>query len=278
MQDEAISVDRLTKTYPSRGLVRRLLGRGSGAAGTEALRGVSLHVHRGEAVGLLGPNGAGKTTLLEILAALLLPTSGEVRVCGYDMSRHPARLKEQTAYCGSVAQSFYPRLTGAQNLEFFAILNDLAPRVARVRIQEVLGLVGLERDGQTTFQCYSDGMKQRLALARVLLDDAPVVLLDEPTKTLDPQKQLERQQFIRRTLVDELGRTVLLVTHDLSEAEAVCDRVVLLREGTVVRVGAPAEMSTVEMGPEREPASAPARVPSAGQSVSWPRMRAAVSD
>ena len=216
--------------------------------GTEALRGVSLHVDKGEAVGLLGPNGSGKTTLLEILASLLVPTSGEVRVCGYDVSRHPARLREQTAYCGSVAQSFYPRLTGAQNLEFFAILNDLAPRVARERVREVLSLVGLERDGQTTFQCYSDGMKQRLALARALLDGAPVVLLDEPTKALDPQKQLEMQQFIRRMLVDELGRTVLLVTHNLSEAEAVCDRVVLLREGKVARVGTPVGISTADIG------------------------------
>ena len=248
MKNEAISVNRLTKTYPGPGGVRRLLGRRSGATGTEVLRGVSFQVRRGEAVGLLGPNGAGKTTLLEILASLLLPTSGEVRVCGYDAERHPAWLREQTAYCASVAQSFYPRLTGAHNLEFFAILNDLAPRAARDRIREVLSLVGLEPDGQTTFQCYSDGMKQRLALARALLTEAPVLLLDEPTKALDPQKQSEIQQFIRRTLVDRLGRTVLLVTHNLAEADAVCDRVVLLREGTVARVGAPAEISAADMG------------------------------
>ena len=136
-----------------------------------------------------------------------------------------------------MAQSFYPRLTGAENLEFFALLNDLPPRVARDRIREVLSFVGLERDGQMTFQCYSDGKKQRLSLARALLREAPVLLLDEPTKALDPQKQSQVRQFIRRTLVDELGRTVLLVTHSVAEAQATCDRVVLLREGRVARVG-----------------------------------------
>ena len=250
MRDEAISVDRVTKTFPTQGIVRGFFNRGSGASGMEALRGVSISVRRGEAVGLLGPNGAGKTTLLEILASLLLPTSGEVRVCGHDAGREPARVKELTAYSASVAQSFYPRLSGAQNLEFFALLNDLPPRIVRDRIREVLSLVGLERARHTTFQCYSDGMKQRLALARALLREAPVLLLDEPTKALDPQKQSQVRQFIRRTLVDELGRTVLLVTHSLAEAQATCDRVVLLREGTVARVGAPAEISPADMGPD----------------------------
>ena len=251
MRDVAISVDRVTKTFPTPGLVRRLCTRGSDVRGTEALSGVSFSVRRGEAVGLVGPNGAGKTTLLEILASLLLPTSGEVRVCGHDAAREPARVKALTAYCASVARSFYPRLTGVENLEFFAILNDLPPRTARDRIREVLSLVGLERNGQATFQCYSDGMKQRLALARAMLRDAPVLLLDEPTKALDPQKQSQMWKFIRRTLVEELGRTVLLVTHSLAEARATCDRAVLLREGTVARVGAPDEIMTADMGPDQ---------------------------
>ena len=250
MRDEAISVERVTKTFPTPGLVRGLFIRGSGVHGTEALSGVSFSVRRGEAVGLIGPNGAGKTTLLQILASLLLPTTGEVRVCGHDAGRAPARVKALTAYCASVARSFYPRLTGAENLEFFALLNDLPPRVARDRIREVLSFVGLERDGEMTFQCYSDGKKQRLSLARALLREAPVLLLDEPTKALDPQKQSQVRQFIRRTLVDELGRTVLLVTHSLAEAQATCDRVVLLREGRVARVGTPDEIMTADMGPD----------------------------
>ena len=253
MGNEAISVDRVTKTFPTSGVVRRLFGPGSDTTGTEALNGVSLQVGRGEAVGVLGPNGAGKTTLLEILASLLLPTSGDVRVCGHDVRRRSARVRASTAYCSSVARSFYPRLTGGENLEFFAIMDDLPPRAARQRIQEALALVDLERAARTTFQCYSDGMKQRLALARALLTGAPVLLLDEPTRALDPQKRSEVQRFIRRTLVDELGRTVLLVTHSLDEAKALCDRVVLLREGVVTSVAAPSEVSEADVGARHLP-------------------------
>ena len=243
MNDAVIAVEGLTKTFPSPAVLQKLLGSRSYPTGTNALRGVSLHVGEGEVFGVLGPNGAGKTTLLEILSTLLLPTSGSVRVSGFDVVSEAARVRQITSYCGSTLQAFYPRLTGFQNLEFFAVLNDLPPRQAAEKIREAFSLVGLDEAAHTRYQCYSDGMKQRLALARALVTGAPVLLLDEPTRGLDPLMQREVQRFVRRTLVDQLGRTVLLVTHNVAEAEAVCDRVVLLRDGLIVWGGAPRELS-----------------------------------
>ena len=241
MGDAAIVVEGVTKTFPTTGILRKLVSSRSRPDGSTALRGVSLHVD--EVLGLLGPNGAGKTTLLEILSTLLLPTSGRARIGGYDVMTQAAQVRRVASYCGSTLQAFYPRLTGAENLEFFAVLNDLSPRQAREQLRDTLNLVGLADAAHTTFQCYSDGMKQRLALARALLTGARIVLLDEPTKGLDPLMQLEMQRFLRRTLVERLGRTVLLVTHSVAEAEAVCDRVAILQRGVIVRVGKPREVS-----------------------------------
>ena len=243
MSDAAIVVEGVTKTFPTTGILRKLVGSGSRPGGSTALRGVSLHVDEGEVLGLLGPNGAGKTTLLEILSTLLLPTSGRARLGGYDVMTQAAQARRVTSYCGSTLQAFYPRLTGAENLEFFAVLNDLPPRQAREQLRDALNLVGLTDAAHTTFQRYSDGMKQRLALARALLTAARIVLLDEPTKGLDPRMQVEMQRFLRRTLVERLGCTVLLVTHSVAEAEAVCDRVAILQRGVIVRVGKPREVS-----------------------------------
>ena len=201
MSDAAIVVEGVTKTFPTAGILRKLVGSGSRPDGSTALRGVSLHVDEGEVLGLLGPNGAGKTTLLEILSTLLLPTSGRARLGGYDVMTQAPQVRQVTSYCGSTLQAFYPRLTGAENLEFFAVLNDLPPRQAREQLRDALNLVGLADAAHTTFQCY------------------------------------------RRTLVERLGRTVLLVTHSVAEAEAVCDRVAILQRGVIVRVGKPREVS-----------------------------------
>ena len=185
---------------------------------------------------------AASTNPSGVLTALL-PTSGRARLGGYDVMTQAAQVRRVTSYCGSTLQAFYPRLTGAENLEFFAVLNDLPPRQAREQLRDILNLVGLADAAHTTFQCYSDGMKQRLALARALLTGSRIVLLDEPTKGLDPLMQVEMQRFFRRTLVERLGCTVLLVTHSVAEAEAVCDRVAILQRGVIVRVGKPREVS-----------------------------------
>ena len=244
----AIWVRDLMKAFPVPRDFRALFSLASRPTKVDALRGVTLEVFAGEVLGLVGPNGAGKTTLLEILSTLLLPDSGQARVCGYDVISEAAKVRETISYCSSASQTFYPRLTGWQNLEFFAALNDLSPADAREKIRDGMSLMGLDRAAHTTFQCYSDGMKQRLALARALLTGAPVLLLDEPTKGLDPAMQAEMQQLMRRTLVDRLGKTLLLVTHSLTEAEALCDRVALLREGVIVCVGDPSEILPRTLG------------------------------
>jgi len=242
MSKVAIAIQKLTKTFSVRKVLRALLKAPPKVGGAEVLKGISLEVHQGEILGLLGPNGAGKTTLLEILSTLLLPTSGEAVICGYHVVREAGQVRKVVSYCPSASENFYPRLTGVGNLEFFALLNNLTPREARRRIQTVLDLVGLDGSSAVPFQRYSEGMKQRLALARALLTDPEVLLLDEPTRSLDPVLQGEIRKFLRERVVAKLGKTVLLVTHSLLEAEEVCDRLAILHRGQIVRIGTPEEM------------------------------------
>jgi ABC-2 type transport system ATP-binding protein len=240
MSSAVIAVENLTKTFPGKNRLRfPKFGRGSG---TEVLRSVNLQVFAGEIVGLVGPNGAGKTTLLEILATLLLPTGGHARICGYDVVRETTQVKRVIGYCPSGSQSFYPRVSGANNLEFFALVNDFQPREAKDRVRGILGLVGIDGMRHVAFHRYSEGVKQRLGLARALLTDPPVLLLDEPTRSLDPIGQREFRRFLRVTLVEKLGKAVLLVTHSLAEAEEVCGRLAILDRGRIARVGTPAEL------------------------------------
>ncbi len=187
-------------------------------------------------MGLAGSNGAGKTTLLEILATTQLPTAGNGSVAGHDLVREHEAVKRRVGYCPADAESFYPRLTGRANLEFFAALHDLPPGAARRRVGEVLEMLGAPELAYVVFQHCSAGMKQKLGVARALLGDPPVLLFDEPTRSLDPEAQCEFHRLLRQTLVDALGKTILLVTHNLREAETVCDRVALLRDGRIAGV------------------------------------------
>ena len=238
MNQATISIRGLAKTYAAGGGLRSFLR----SPGTEVLRDVSLEVFPGEIVGLLGPNGAGKTTLLEILATLLTPTRGQASVCGFDVAREPAQVRQVVGYCPSALQSFYPRINGVENLEFFAVLNDLSAREAKPRVLEVLDLVELDGASTVPFQRYSEGMKQRLCLARALLTDPPILLLDEPTRSLDPVFRRRLQQRLRATLAKDLPKTVLLVTQSMEEAEAVCDRLAILHRGRIVASGTPEEV------------------------------------
>ena len=241
MNRAAIAVQNLRKTFAG-GKIGAFLRRPFRTKGIEVLQGITLEVFTGEVVGLLGPNGAGKTTLLEILATLLLPTSGQAWVCGHEVVREAAQVRQVVGYCPAASQSFYPRLSGVGNLEFFALLNDCTPGEAKEKIREVLDLVGMDGARHAPFQRYSEGMKQRLSLARALLSEPSVLLLDEPTKSLDPLLQGEVRGFLRRTLVEKLGKTVLLVTHSLAEAEEVCDRLAIMHQGRIVSMGTPAEV------------------------------------
>ncbi|MBI3327206.1 MAG: ABC transporter ATP-binding protein [Nitrospinae bacterium] len=236
MSATAIVIEHLTKTFPAiQGIGAFLWPRRS--AGVEALRGVTLEVVQGEVFGLLGPNGGGKTTLLEILATYLLPTGGRAWVNGHDVVWDPLAVRRAVGYCPAGARGFDQRLSGRRNLEFFALLSRLSCSQARDRVAHLWKLVGLDRFSDGLVARYSDGMRQRLALARALLTDPPVLLLDEPTRGLDPRTAVEWRHVLREQLVGALGITILLVTHGLLEAEEICDRVAILEQGKVVVVG-----------------------------------------
>lgn len=239
MHTTAISVERVTKTFPRPGSGWIGFGR---ASRLHALKEVDLEVRQGEVVGLLGPNGAGKTTLLEILATLLLPDGGSAQVGGHDVQRRAPKVRSVISYCAASVLAFYPRLTGVENLEFFAALNDVPPAQARARVVAALDRVGINGAANVRVECYSEGMKQRLSLARALITSAPILLLDEPTRSLDPAAQREFWRLLRDTLVEKLGNTVLLVTHSVAEAQAVCDRVAFMQDGEILRTGTPSEV------------------------------------
>jgi ABC-2 type transport system ATP-binding protein len=172
----------------------------------EALKGITLSVAQGEVFGLLGPNGAGKTTLIKILATLVLPDSGTASVCGYDLSKAPHHIRRMIGLVNTAERSFYWRITGRENLTFFAALYNLPGFRKQERVGELIDLVGLGEMADTMFMKYSDGQKQRLAIARALLADPAVLLMDEPTKSLDPLASSELIHFAVRELVGEQGK------------------------------------------------------------------------
>jgi ABC-2 type transport system ATP-binding protein len=199
------------------------------------LCGVSFEVRRGEVFALAGANGSGKSTLIEILATLLAPTAGRAIVHGFDTVREPWAARLLIGYCPSNLQSFYPRLSGRRNLEFFAALYGVDPRASRKRVDSLIESVGLSEAGRDRVERYSDGMKARLCIARALLTDAPVLLLDEPTKSLDPEGREAMRKLILGSARSSGPRSVVWVTHDLDEAAAVSDRLGVL-EGGALRV------------------------------------------
>jgi ABC-2 type transport system ATP-binding protein len=236
-----------------------------------ALRGVDLHVKTGEIFGLLGPNGAGKTTLLKILSCLVLPDAGRAELHGCDV-RQENKVKFRLGLVHSDERSFYWRLSGRDNLRFFARLYDVPGKRIDSRIDELLRKVDLTEAAPRRFSDYSSGMKQRLAIARALLHDPPILLMDEPTRSLDPAASLSLRALIRDELKGRDGKTVLLATHNLREAEALCDRIAILVSGTVRQVGTVAEVRRwgiderqyrLEVGNWRDEIAGPFRVVSA---------------
>src|SRR5919199_565354 len=206
----------------------------------EAVRGISFAVEPGELFGLLGPNGAGKTTTIKMLITLLIPTSGSARVLGLDVVRQAREVRRRIGYVFGGERGVYERLSGYDNLRYFAELYGVPPRLQKRRIEELLELVGLKGREQERAEGYSRGMKQRLHVARGLLHDPPVVFLDEPTIGLDPVGARELRSTIA-TLV-EAGKTLLLTTHYMFEADALCDRIAVISHGSIVAEGTPAEL------------------------------------
>ncbi len=242
MSAAAITVRNLAKRFPITKGIAEIVRRPFARHWATALESVDLEVEYGEIFGLLGPNGAGKTTLLKILCTLVLPSEGSAAVSGHDVVRAPASVRRAVGYCLDTERSFYYRLTGRQNLAFFATLNNLDSKQAAARITELTGMLGLSSAADRPFMTYSKGMQQKLGLARALMTDPAVLLLDEPTKSLDPAAAAEFRRFIRGTLVDRFGKTILLVTHSLEDAGECCDRMALMKQGMISMRGTWAEV------------------------------------
>jgi ABC-2 type transport system ATP-binding protein len=202
-----------------------------------ALDGVDLSVSRGECFGVLGQNGAGKSTLFKILATLVLPDSGVAKVGGFDVTREAAQVRRMLIPVIPAERSLYWRVSAEENLRLYASLYGLDRATARRRIAEVLALVGLEDAGRKQVGLYSSGMKQRLLIGRALLGRPDVLLLDEPTRSLDPISAREFRAFLRRQVRDSQGTTILLATHDHQEVTELCDRVAVLDRGRLLAVG-----------------------------------------
>ena len=235
--NNAIEATGLVKTFVKKRSIRDLLTRPFAAVDrVPALRDVDLYVAPGEIFGLLGPNGAGKTTLVKILSCLILPDGGRAVVGGEDV-RHENRVKPRIGLVHSDERSFYWRLSGRENLRFFARLYDVPGGRIEARIDDLLAKVDLVEAADRRFSDFSSGMKQRLAVARALLHDPPILLMDEPTRSLDPAASLALRDLIRDELRGRDGKTILLATHNLREAEVLCDRLAILVKGTVRQVG-----------------------------------------
>lgn len=201
---------------------------------TEALRGVDVTVGEGEIVVLLGPNGAGKSTLMRILATAVIADGGQVRVGGVDVIADPRSARANLGIVLADERSFYWRLSGRANLQYFASLHGMRRREARVAATEVLAAVGLADAGDRRVDRYSTGMRARLGLGRALLGNPRVLLLDEPTRSVDPLGTIEVRELVVRT-ARERRVAILLATHDLHEAAAVADQTVVLVAGQVAR-------------------------------------------
>ncbi len=237
MAEKVIHVRGLTKRFLLRRSWREILRRPTKLQWTTALNGVDLDIRSGEVVGLLGANGAGKTTLVRILSTLLLPTEGYAEILGRDVVKYPADVRRDVGWCLDTERSFYYRLTGLQNLSFFAALNNVNSGRTGARIKEVLEMVGLADVAQRPFRNYSRGMQQKLGLARALLTDPSILLLDEPTKSLDPRAAFEFRSFVRNVLARDLKKSLLIVTHSLDEAQYCCDRLIVMDRGRIVAAG-----------------------------------------
>jgi ABC-2 type transport system ATP-binding protein len=199
-----------------------------------ALKSVSLQVEKGERIALLGPNGAGKTTLLKLVGGLLLPTKGEIVVNGYDTLRHNDAARKSVGFVLNEERSFFWRLNARQNLEFFAALDNLSGKAMEERIRELIHFVGLELHSDKSVSTYSSGMKQRLALARGLIAEPEVLILDEPTRALDPVACEDMNDLIIERLHKGSRKTLLIATHRLEEAMRLCDKVLIINQGQVM--------------------------------------------
>jgi ABC-2 type transport system ATP-binding protein len=253
MFDLAIEAHQLVKAFPARaGAGNEKAGTPSAAPATRrrwpfgrrqplatftAVKGVDLKIRRGEIFGLLGPNGAGKSTTIRMLCTLLEPTSGTARVNGFDLVREANDVRRSLGTLLAGERSIYWKLTGRENLEYFAALYHIPPSAARHRVDELIERMELKERSGELVEKYSTGMKQRVAIAKALLSRPPILLLDEPTLGLDPQAARRLRELIAD--LKQEGHTILLTTHYMEEADQLSDRIGIIDAGKVIALDTP---------------------------------------
>lgn len=239
--DHIINVENLQKTFYSiRGFWKRE------KHPVEAVQGISFSVRKGELFGMIGPNGAGKTTTVKMLSTLLLPTSGTALIFGLDVVKDTNLVRPRIGFTFGGNKGLYSRLSGLDNLKYFAELYKLEPDIITKRIKELLEVVGLTGREQDRVETYSSGMQQRLHLARALLHDPELIFLDEPTVGIDPVGAREIRQLIKELV--KRGKTVLLTSHYMYEVEELCDRIAVVNHGKVIALDTPAALKAQSSG------------------------------
>lgn len=230
-EEFAIEVRDLKRDYVTRSFF------GKAAQVTHALAGISFDVKRGELFGLIGPNGAGKTTTIKILTTLLTQTSGSARVLGFDVRKEIYEIRKRIGIVFGGERGLYNRVTAVENLKYFSDLYGVDPHVSRKRVQDLIELVGLKGRENDRVEKYSRGMKQRLHIAKALVNDPELVFLDEPTIGLDPAGARDIRQMIRD--MEKWGKTILLTTHYMFEADELCKRIAVISKGKIVALDTP---------------------------------------
>lgn len=233
--DIVIEVEDLVRIYKSStGYIRKKRKE------TLAVDHISFSILRGELFGIVGPNGAGKTTTIKMLTTLLLPSSGRASVLGYDIVKQPTEIRKRIGLIFGGERGLYYRITGRQNLKYFADLYGVEPGERERRIQSLLEMVGLTDRADERVEDYSRGMKQRLHIAKGLVNDPEVIFMDEPTIGLDPQAARDTREMIKDLVAN--GKTIVLTTHYMFEADELCDRVGVITRGKIVALDSPSAL------------------------------------
>lgn len=241
--ENAIEINNLKKVFKQTASLKNLiLGR---KRLTTALNGISIDIKEGEIFGLLGPNGAGKTTLIKVLTTLVFPTKGTATIFGHDVVKDEWNVRKIIGLIHSDERSFFWRLTGRQNLEFFAAVLQVPRKLIKNRIEEAIAHVGLQRDADNLFHNYSTGMKQRLAIARGLLNRPRILFMDEAMRSIDPISTQKIREFIKTKIRAKQGVTIVMATNRLDEAADLCDRVAILNRGELVKCGSLGDIEAV---------------------------------
>ncbi len=234
MKNFALSLENVEKYFPPSASGWRALLHPISRLTVPALRGISFEVKPGEVLAIVGANGAGKSTLLRILTTLLIPTRGRALVCGFDVSREPAKVRLQIGYHTGGDACFYSRLTARENLVLFAGLNNISEAEATKRIAEITGPFGLGELLERQVRMLSTGNIHRLGLARAMLHRPSVLFLDEPTRSLDPLAAAEFRRFLLQDIVGTHGTTMIFASHMLAEVEQLAGRIAVLENGRLL--------------------------------------------